>query len=160
MRVVYLGFVLIAAGAYVAGAQRRAPKDGDGVSLSEVKLPRVVRMHMERELFDGVVNKYDREDLKDSSKVIRVRLGPGNRWGWRMLGGPKLCGRGANCPFWIFDAETGAVLLTGAAGYDFSFRRAIHGGLYDVQIPESTGAVESSIVHRYEFDGRQYEERK
>ena len=156
MRVLVTGLLVLAIS--VAGFAQ--PLAGEGISLADAKLPSVVRKQMERELFSGMSNRCNREDVAETSKVLRVHVGPSDRWGWRMRGGYQLCGRGANCPFWIFDGKSGGVLLRGEGGFDFRFLRKTHAGLYDVRILQSMGAVDPPVAYRYEFDGRHHVEVK
>ena len=154
MRVVPAGLLLF----LVSISGFAQPPGNGGISLTSARLPTIVRKQMERELFSGMSNRYNREDIAETSKVLRVRLGPGDRWGWRMQGGYQLCGRGANCPFWLFDERSAAVLLRSEAGFDFRFLKTMHAGLYDVRIMQSIGAMDPAISQRYEFDGTQYVE--
>ena len=125
----------------------------DAKPFSKAVLPVLIRNRIEKVVFGGEAPS-DRREGEVRTIVGRIRLGPGNLWGLRVFGGGKRCDSAGNCPAWIFDLRTGAVLLNDV-GDEFSFKPSTHMGHYDLETSTRPGdsGWTSSL---FRFDGRRY----
>ena len=65
-----------------------------------------------------------------------------------------VCGATGNCPIWLFDRNTGAMLITNN-GYDILYADTLHHGRPDISVQHNLSCCDGTR-HNYRFNGTQY----
>jgi hypothetical protein len=152
------GFICLALG--VGCCSALYPIASSGETLGEAKLPKATKERIYQQL-----DKY-LEGMTDSTRLVEqgydlklIQLAPNGRegvrvWGMSQDGGVSVCGATGNCPIWVFDSETGDLLLS-AVGWELRVETTVHHGYYDMVTRQNMSAM-SGIRDRYRFNGRAY----
>jgi hypothetical protein len=94
-------------------------------------------------------------EIAGRSRVDFVELGSGGKHPAIEIEAPhEWCGATGNCPIWIFDRKTGALLFSDD-GFSLGFRQTVHHGARDIYIRANRN-YRTGVRHEYEFDGTVY----
>jgi hypothetical protein len=129
-------------------------------TLGDAKLSPSVKA----KIYRALGKEFEGEDLErsamDGFEVRVIHLGPDGRRGLRVWGASNeaifVCGATGNCPIWVFDPSTGALLLS-ASGWELRAETTAHNGCYDFVTKHNTSAT-SGIRDWYRFDGHVYKQ--
>jgi hypothetical protein len=136
-------------------ANSRAQNEAAGI-LRDARLPASVKERIYRELSSepGESSVVERSIL-EASKVKIIELGPNGDRGIRVWGASGICGATGNCPIWIFDHQTGELLLS-ASGFDLRVESVIHHARYDI-LARANMSAGDGVRDLYQFDGHKYQ---
>jgi hypothetical protein len=129
-------------------------------TLGTARLPATVKARIYRELSNefnpsgGVARP-----VVEAFDLKMIELGPDGHYGIRVWGSNRVtatvCGATGNCPIWVFDRQTGDLLLS-ADGWDFHVEVTIHHGRYDL-LTRANMSAGTGVRDLYRFDGRTYQ---
>jgi hypothetical protein len=91
----------------------------------------------------------------EACPVRFLKLGPDGGLGVRVRGHDRMCGATGNCSIWVFDPQTGDLLLS-SNGFDFRVETTIHHGRYDI-LTRANMSAGTGVRDLYQFDGRTYQ---
>ncbi len=134
----------------------------NGESLANAHLSGTLRKKIERDLDWQDLSPDDRAETEHTSTVYHLSFpaskGLPARRMLRVSGGGPPCGRGGNCPEFLYEEVSGARLFKGN-GYNLVFLSATNSGAPDLEIDDSLGPAD--LFHSvYRFDGAAYRQRR
>ncbi len=135
------------------------PISSNGETLGEAKLNGATKERIYQQL-DKYLEGTDSAHLVEQGFDLKlIQLAPDGRKGLRIDGrnqdgGVTVCGATGNCPIWVFDSETGNLLLS-VNGWELRAETTVHYGYYDM-VTRHNMSVESGIRDWYRFDGHAY----
>jgi hypothetical protein len=155
-RRVRAGFVCLALWGYCTALY---PIPASGETLDEAKLAKATKERIYQQLDKDLEGTDSARLVEQGFDLKLIQLAPDGRKGVRIDGrnqdgGVSVCGATGNCPIWVFDSETGDLLLS-AIGWKLRVETTVHHGRYDIVTRQNMSAM-SGIRDRYRFDGHVY----
>ena len=135
------------------------PIPSSGETLGEAKLPKATKERIYQQLDEDLEGATDSARRVEQGYELKlIQLAPNGRKGVRVWGrsqdGAPVCGATGNCPIWVFDSETGDLLLL-TFGWELRVETTVHHGYYDMVTRHNMSAM-SGIRDHYRFDGHVY----